>query len=127
MSDSQGCAIANTIPLRLVTSQAKPTLVIGHHLLEGKIANLPKPLAVLFRSSAADRRSPSPLETAQAEDAQMEAAGLEKATGVSGWDVMAVVKRKIVFLNRPMPIVGGTAAGASREDKAWLGGANCMK
>src|SRR5271170_5396014 len=30
----------------------RPTLTIGHHLLEGKVATLPKPLAVLQRSGS---------------------------------------------------------------------------
>ncbi|KAI0303596.1 hypothetical protein B0F90DRAFT_1301569 [Multifurca ochricompacta] len=36
--------------------KGKPTLRVGHHLLEGKIVNLPKPLAVLQRV-----RTPLPL------------------------------------------------------------------
>ena len=33
-------------------SHGKPTLRIGHHLLEGKVVSLPKPLAVLQRMCA---------------------------------------------------------------------------
>jgi chromosome transmission fidelity protein 8 len=69
--------------------QNKPTLMIGHHLLEGKVATLPKPYAVLWRSA-----SPS-------EDESME----ESAT--PSWDVVAIVKRKIIFSKRPMPVGGG--------------------
>ncbi|KAF7336887.1 Chromosome transmission fidelity protein 8 [Mycena venus] len=32
----------------------KPTLMIGHHLLEGKVAQLPKPFAVIRHVSSAD-------------------------------------------------------------------------
>ena len=35
----------------MASLQNKPTLVIGHHLLEGKIQALPRPLAVIVRTS----------------------------------------------------------------------------
>ncbi|KAJ7707356.1 Ctf8-domain-containing protein [Mycena rosella] len=75
----------------------KPTLTIGHHLLEGKVAVLPKPLAVLRRVSTAD---PDAMECDVLDDSQ---AGEAPAVA---WDAIALVKRKIVFSKRPMPIVG---------------------
>ncbi|KAJ6545092.1 hypothetical protein DFH09DRAFT_1367685 [Mycena vulgaris] len=77
----------------------KPTLTIGHHLLEGKIALLPKPLAVLRRVSTAD---PDAMDC-DGEDGDASQAG--EASAVA-WDAIAIVKRKIVFSKRPMPIVG---------------------
>ncbi|KAJ7158453.1 Ctf8-domain-containing protein [Mycena filopes] len=101
----------------------KPTLMIGHHLLEGKVAQLPKPLAVLRRVSA-----PNPPEADADDDAmdchdpdvedgdnsQLVAAAnnehgereRETVTVSVSWDAIAVIKRKIVFSKRPMPIVG---------------------
>lgn len=60
--------------------QNKPTLIIGHHLLEGKVVNLPKPLGVLHKQSTDDTQ------------------------GSTAWGVIAVVKKKLVFSKRPMPI-----------------------
>lgn len=66
-------------------------MTIGHHLLEGKIITLPKPLAVI-------RAEQKPLEE-NADDGASVQANRE-------WNVVAVVKKKIVFGKRPTPIVG---------------------
>lgn len=75
--------------------------------------NLPKPLAVLFRSSSIaqstaindgdheDGREGDDMETM---DVDGESQG-NSAVKTVEWDVVAVVKRKIVFSKRPMPIV----------------------
>ncbi|KAJ7168560.1 Ctf8-domain-containing protein [Mycena filopes] len=91
----------------------KPTLMIGHHLLEGKVAQLPKPLAVLRRVStlppAADADADA-MDCDEDGESQLVAAeknenGNRETVSVS-WDAIAVIKRKIVFSKRPMPIVG---------------------
>lgn len=63
---------------------AKPTLRIGHHLLEGKIVSLPKPMAVL-------KTVPNPEEGASSPIA---------------FDITAIIRKKIVFSKRPSPMVG---------------------
>ena len=68
--------------------QKKPTLLIGHHLLEGKLVNLAKPLAVMHKQ---------PREEMLRED---------DSSLPPEWDIIAVVKKKMVFAKRPMPIVG---------------------
>lgn len=106
--------------------QNKPTLLIGHHLLEGKIANLPKPLAVLLRSTPAagvasvsaggghlgeeedggDVEMMDSLDDGTGDNQGGEATTREGEEGKEvEWDMVAVVKRKIVFADRPMPIV----------------------
>lgn len=83
----------------------KPTLLIGHHLLEGQITTLTKPIAVLHRKSAlSSRRADSGKENHDS-DKQMNVDENESSASVE-WDVIAVVKRKIIFSKRPMPIVG---------------------
>jgi chromosome transmission fidelity protein 8 len=82
--------------------QKKPTLMIGHHLLEGKVAQLPKPLAVL-------QRVPSVDQDAMELDCEPDESQAGEVSTVS-WDAIAVVKRKIVFSKRPMPIVGRPSA-----------------
>jgi chromosome transmission fidelity protein 8 len=95
-------------------SQSKPTLAIGHHLLEGKIVSLPKPLGVIQRST-----TPSgPHQNAHSHDPGDAMCGIGSGAGSLQWDMVAIVKKKIVFSKRPMPIVGtaATAVGSSSKN-----------
>ena len=74
--------------------QTKASLLIGHHLLEGKIVNLPKPLAVVHRSNT---RSPT--------KADQSGGGETAPDNNMEWSVEAIIKRKILFAKRPMPVV----------------------
>lgn len=76
--------------------QKKSTLIIGHHLLEGKLVNLPKPLAVMQRAVTTDA------EGMGGDDSQ-------ECSATRSWNIVAVVKRKMVFSQRPMPMVGKVA------------------
>jgi chromosome transmission fidelity protein 8 len=85
--------------------KGKPTLMIGHHLLEGKIANLPKPVAVLQKvASSVGVKSAGEIAGESNIDARVPL--LDGDAGSPSWDMVAVVKRKIVFAKRPTPIVG---------------------
>jgi len=73
----------------------KPSLAIGPHLLEGKIVSLPTPLAIMTK------KSPSNDEMSGMdgdEDENREDAGVE-------WQISAIVKKKVVFATRPMPVL----------------------
>ncbi|KAF8896082.1 chromosome transmission fidelity protein 8 [Infundibulicybe gibba] len=85
----------------------KPTLRIGHHLLEGKVASLPKPLAVLVRAGMDAEGESMSMEWEA--DTQAQAQEQAQTQVQVGWDVVAIVKKKIVFSTRPMPIVGRRA------------------
>lgn len=61
--------------------------------------NLPKPLAVMHRGT---RNSADVAEDLGEEDSQ----SIESSSNAPSWDVVAVVKRKMVFAKRPMPMVG---------------------
>lgn len=93
--------------LKLDNNDEKPTLQIGHHLLEGKIASLTKPLAVVQRC-----RKSVPIEAqVEAEDGpEFETMDIDDDDDIQRrqtveWNIIAVVKRKIVFSKRPMPVV----------------------
>lgn len=90
-----------------MTQQNKPTLLIGHHLLEGKLVNLAKPLAVLHR---ADAPEDAPGESMSVDDSEQDSQQTNGAP--KSWDMVAIVKRKMVFAKRPMPMVGRPASGA---------------
>lgn len=72
--------------------------MIGHHLLEGKVANLNKPLAVLKKPGLL------PQDKITGEADMMDEHHQQTLEPIS-WDMIAIVKRKIVFSKRPMPIV----------------------
>ncbi|KAG9314957.1 Ctf8-domain-containing protein [Chiua virens] len=91
----------------------KPTLVIGHHLLEGKVVSLPKPLGVLHKHvRKAVAAHHSLLDDASEGEDEGEK---KKGEGEVRWDVIAVVKKKIVFSKRPMPMAAKPASTASRR------------
>ncbi|KAL4064452.1 Ctf8-domain-containing protein [Scleroderma yunnanense] len=85
------------------TDMNKPTLTIGHHLLEGKVVNLPKPLGVLHKQG---RSSSSGNETTGSSTQETEAS--------TTWGVVAVVKKKLMFSKRPMPIAAKPASAARK-------------
>ncbi|KAF8492591.1 Ctf8-domain-containing protein [Russula emetica] len=115
--------------------KGKPTLRIGHHLLEGKIANLPKPLAILQRRTCV---VPSPTTTTttttnahktpdensgdidgdvdmrqssdncETKDDNTSTPPAATATATS-YAIHTLVRKKIIFSKRPTPIVGLSA------------------
>jgi chromosome transmission fidelity protein 8 len=99
--------VPSHVPLTrsLTQTQGKPSLMIGHNLLEGKISALPKPLAVLERSNNLTAKGMATGDSMVA-DGQHHA----KINPAPSWDIIAIVKRKIVFAKRPMPIVGLSAS-----------------
>ncbi|KAF9243380.1 Ctf8-domain-containing protein [Melanogaster broomeanus] len=89
------------------TDMNKPTLAIGHHLLEGKVVNLPRPLGVLQK----DVRYGVPSDGPPPDEST---SGPKESEQQLRWNVAAVVKKKIVFSKRPMPIAK-PASTASRK------------
>ncbi|KAJ6507823.1 hypothetical protein C8R47DRAFT_966586 [Mycena vitilis] len=68
--------------------------MIGHHLLEGKVAQLPKPLAAQSRPGRDGLRFGCMCD------------GGDSQSRAVSWHAIAVIKRKIFFSKRPMPVVG---------------------
>ncbi len=90
--------------------------MIGHHLLEGKLVNLAKPLAVLHKHGS----PPGTDDTAM--EVEVEDGSPRPAAHAKSWDIVAVVKKKMVFAKRPLPVVGhSTGKGSSAVPLSRIG------
>lgn len=88
----------NALPLKDVglgdlhfTAQGIPMLILGHHLLKGRIVTLTNPLAVFVKQT-------KPLNDTTASE-------LEADQLTYDYEIVALVKKKILFSIRPKPIL----------------------
>ena len=80
-------------------NKGTPQMIVGHHLLTGKVEKLDKPFAVLKKHSA-ELESDS-MDWEQTDSKRLELRSTE-------YIVVAMVTRKIIFKNRPKPIITKT-------------------
>ena len=80
-------------------------MLVGNHRVHGVVQQLPKPMIVVGKTGAA-------ADGAGGGDADEAGGG---GGGVAdGYVVRAVVRQRIVFKDRPQPIIGGTGAAKPR-------------
>ncbi|EPQ31124.1 uncharacterized protein PFL1_01313 [Pseudozyma flocculosa PF-1] len=89
----------------------RPTLLISHHRLEGKFVSLQNPLAVLRKVTAASAASAA--TAAQVDDEEGDGRQHKKpkvddddgAGASTRYDIVTIVRRKLLFSKRPEPVV----------------------
>ena len=68
----------------VISLQDVPVLIIGHHILYGKVVTLEKPYGVMVKDT----------ESSDKEE-----------TGPVNYNVIALIKKKLLFKTRPKPII----------------------
>lgn len=71
-------------------TDGRPQMIIGHHLLSGSFVKLDKPLAVM-------KKKTSPTLSMDDDETSDETQ--------TSYEIIALVKKKLLFKNRPKPIV----------------------
>ncbi|KAK7067090.1 Chromosome transmission fidelity protein 8 [Halocaridina rubra] len=82
------------------TNQGIPVLIIGHHILYGKVQDLDKPFLYMKKSS----RESSDFE---------EGMSVDKSHSDCEYVVQAVINKKLFFKTRPKPIIATMKAATT--------------
>ena len=81
------------------TKEGVPIMIIGHHILYGKVQNLGRPMVTVERTEVG-----KDLPKTTSEDTELMDLDVQMETSIE-YRVKSVIKKKIIFKTRPKPII----------------------
>lgn len=91
------------------TNKGIPTLIVGHHILTGKVITLDKPYAVLRKKMQGALDGGEEGMELNSEGMEPDSEMGQRVGSHPEYEVVALISKKIIFKNRPKPIITKTA------------------